>query len=180
MSDEQLNTAIDEVARTMTEGSLAGDAGFRRRVLARIESGGAPRRSWRPAFVLSPIAVTAAILIAVTFFHRPGPEGPASQTPPIVVAIPPRTAVPGSSTSGRQDAPPAPARLAEAPAARRPFGPGVLSSAPRLDLNDVASIAVAPLGVDPLAPDPIPIERLETIVPLVIAPLDITDQRREP
>ena len=49
MWDERVNTAIDEVARQMTEGSPAGSADFRRRVLARIESGeraaprGAPR-----------------------------------------------------------------------------------------------------------------------------------------
>src|SRR5258706_7719113 len=63
MSDEQLNTAIDEVARRMTEGSPAGDAGFRRRVLARIEAGDAPRARWRPLFVIVPFA--AAIVIAL-------------------------------------------------------------------------------------------------------------------
>jgi hypothetical protein len=36
----------------------------------------------------------------------------------------------------------------------------------------------APQGVDALVPDPIPIERLETIVPLVIAPLDSTEEQR--
>ena len=44
-----LNTAIDEVARQMTEGTPGDGAGFRRRVIARIEAAtrrdgaGAPR-----------------------------------------------------------------------------------------------------------------------------------------
>src|SRR5471032_2195607 len=63
MLDDELNTAIDDEARQMTEGSPA--AGLRHRVIARIESGDAPRRSWRAAFVLSPIAAAAAIAIVL-------------------------------------------------------------------------------------------------------------------
>jgi hypothetical protein len=167
MSDEQLNTAIDEVARQMTEGSPpAGDADFRRRVLARIESGDAPRARWRPLFVAVPLAAAVVIAVVVTR-SRPapvtaGPKGPAPQ-----------------DTVRRPD----------------PFGPGAAivqadpiipaAHAPRTATVGAApfdsridSIAVAPLGIDPLTPDPIPIERLETIAPIVVAPLDINDSSR--
>src|SRR5258708_32857440 len=69
MWDERMNSAIDEVAQQMTEGSPAAGADFRRRILARIEAGDAPRRSWRAAFGLSPIAVAAVIVIAVFVFR---------------------------------------------------------------------------------------------------------------
>src|SRR3954463_12298410 len=81
MSDELLDRAIDEVARQMTEGAPLSAAAFRDRVRARIERGDAPRRSWRAAFVLSPIA--AAIAIAVAAFVLRGPPPPAA---PLTVA----------------------------------------------------------------------------------------------
>src|SRR5207302_1165531 len=65
MSDERVNGAIDKVARQMTEAAPAGGAEFRRRVLARIDARETPRRSWRAAFVLSPIAAAMVIAIAV-------------------------------------------------------------------------------------------------------------------
>ena len=43
----------------------------------------------------------------------------------------------------------------------------------------VDSIDVAPLTVDALTHDPMPIERLETIAPMTVAPLDITDLQKE-
>jgi hypothetical protein len=64
-TDAELDRAIDVVARQMTEGSPAGRVDFRRRVLARIEAGHAPRASWRAAWVLPPIAVAAAIVMAI-------------------------------------------------------------------------------------------------------------------
>jgi hypothetical protein len=196
MSDEQLNTAIDEAARQMTDGSPAGDAGFRRRVLARIEAGDAPRARWRPLFVIAPLAAAIVIAVVVTRSRpapfvrgvpssteitagstgpaphetgrRPGPFGPGDRQ---------TVRGPAPSASARQEAARAPAKRAEATAARRPFGSGVSGTAPRLDPLD--AIAIAPLGVDPLAPDPISIERLGTSVPLVVAPLDsIEEQRR--
>jgi hypothetical protein len=82
MWDERVNIAIDEVAREMTEEAPAtDDADFRRRVLARIASDDEPRASWRAAFVLSPIAVAAAIVIAVFIVGRPAPVRPGVSQP---------------------------------------------------------------------------------------------------
>jgi hypothetical protein len=173
MSDEQLNTAIDEVARQMTEGSPAGDAGFRRRVLARIESGDAPRRSWRAAFVLSPIAVAAAIVISIVVARSwPAPLEPGVLSSTQITAGPKGPAL--HETARR----PGPSGPGDRQTVRRPgpFGPGLSGAAPHLDPID--AIALQPLGVDPLASDPIPTERLETIVPLVIAPLDSVEEQR--
>ena len=174
-----MNDVIDEVARGMTADVSDDTVAFRRRVLARVESGGAPRRTWRAAFVLSPIAVAAAIIIVafVVLGRRPGPFGPGAQgperpvpqTPPIVAASPPETAGP------KGPALQAAVNTAAQPAVRRP---GPEGPALQIDPNAVASIAVAPLAVDALAPDPIPIDRLDAVPPIVVAPLDITDTQR--
>lgn len=174
--------AIDEVARQMTGDAPPASADFRRRVLARIASNEAPRAPWRAAFVLSPIAVAAAIVIVVMFVRRPGPVGPGVSHPaPTVATAPSDMAGPkgptlqiasGQPSSVRRPGPFGPG------GSRRPgsFEPGVLEPAPQVD-----SIAVAPLVVGALAPEPIHIERIETITPVTVAPLEIiTDiQRRE-
>ena len=161
MWDEDVNTAIDEVARQMTEEVPPASADFRRRVLARIASNEAPRASWRATFVFSPIVLTAAIVIAVFIVGRPDPVRPGvSQLAGNTVRLKPDT-----TEAGR----------------RGSSGSGVSRPAPELDPIDVASIAVAPLAVGTLAPDPIQIERLDALAPIDVAPLEIiTDiQRRE-
>ena len=73
MKRDRLDSAIDEVARQMTEAPIAGAVDFRRRVLARIESGGGrdvgPRRAWRAAWVMSTLAVAAAFVLAFAVFR---------------------------------------------------------------------------------------------------------------
>src|SRR4051812_37520821 len=69
--DDALNQAIDEVARETTAAPVHEAAAFRRRVLARIESGDAPRRTWRASFVLTPIAAAAAIAMAMLAVRAP-------------------------------------------------------------------------------------------------------------
>jgi hypothetical protein len=181
MSDEQLNTAIDEVARRMTEGSPAGDAGFRRRVLARIEAGDPPRARWRPLFVVVPLAAAIVIAVVVTR-NNPGPFAPGAPASTPMMAGPKEPALRPVATSPTQTAP---VEIAGTTVRLRPdttddvrsqaLRPGELL-VPALPID---AIAVAPLGVDRLAPDPISIERLETIVPLAVAPLDsIEEQRR--
>jgi hypothetical protein len=178
---ERVNGAIDEEARRLTDGSPA--AGFRGRVLARIEAVETPRRSWRAAFVLSPIAAAAAIVIAVMWLGRPaGPALQVPQTPPIVAAGPTDPAGPKgpalqNATAANTAADRAVRRASPSGTAEGPKG-----SAPQngLDPNDVASIAVAPLVIDTLTPESIQIPRLDAVAPIGVAPLDITDQRREP
>jgi hypothetical protein len=194
MSDEPLNNAIDEAARQLTEGAPADAAAFRRRVLARIEAGDAPRRSWRAAFVLSPIAVAAAMVIAL--FVAPGfqsgdrgrllrqvqgtPSPSTTTAPQETVRLAPSpgsyggTRKPDTAEARGAPAPPLRSRAAGdravAPASR---GAGVIEPAAPPD-----SIAVAPLTVGAVSTDPIPIERLDTITPITIAPLDIIDLQR--
>jgi len=180
MSDERLNTAIDEVARRMTEGSPAGEAGFRRRVLARIEAGDAPRARWRPLFVAVPLA--AAIVIAVVVTR----SGPRPSGPDVPVAAPiaagPTGPAPQRAEAGHETGP-TPHLLAagdrQAVRPPRPFESGVSAAAPHLDpIDPIDTIAVAPLGVDSLTPDPISVEPLETIAPLAVAPLEAIEEPR--
>ena len=171
MSDESLNGAIDEVARQMTAGAAAGAAGFRRRVLARIAANEAPRRTWRPVFVLTPLAAAIAIAVAV-FISRDTVRVPpaATDAPTIAVAPPPAatTAIPV------KEEPASPIIAAEA---RRAEARGIVARAEADSPLD--PITVAPLTVDALTHDPNPIERLETPAPMTVAPLDITDPQKE-
>jgi hypothetical protein len=72
------------------------------------------------------------------------------------------------------------AHAAPDPVVRRPraLGPDVVTTAPALEPNTVASIAVAPLAVDTLSPESMHIEQLETVVPITVVPIDITDTSR--
>jgi hypothetical protein len=182
MSDERLNTAIDEVAKEMTSAAPGAVAHLRRQVVARIESGDS-RRTWRVTFLLTPIAAAAAIIVAlfVASERRPGSSGPGGMAGPVVQTLHP---LPAADAAG----PKRPALQMTPDAAPRPVlrqsdapGPDVVTTTAVLEPNAVASIAVAPLAVDTLTPESIHIEQLETIAPILVAPLDIIDsQRRDP
>jgi hypothetical protein len=183
MSDERLNTAIDEVAKEMTSAAPGAVADLRRQVVARIESGDSPRRTWRATFLLTAIAAGAAIIVTlfVARERRPGRFGPGGMAGPLVQTLHP---LPAADAAG----PKRPALQMTPHAAPRPVlrrseasGPGAATTTPVLEPNTVASIAVAPLAVDTLTPESIHIEQLETIAPILVAPLDIIDsQRRDP
>ena len=66
MKNEQFDSIIDEVAGAMTAGEPR--PGFTAEVMARIESGDAPRRTWRAAWVLAPLAAAAIVLALVRPF----------------------------------------------------------------------------------------------------------------
>jgi hypothetical protein len=171
MSDEQLNTAIDEVARRMTEGSPAGDAGFRRRVLARIETADAPRARWRRLFVVVPLAAAIAIAAAVFVSRDTVRVPPAATDAPTIAAAPPSAATAATPV-------------------REALASPIIAAAPRLaEAREVVAraeadsqidpITVAPLLVDTLTPESIQIPRLDAVVPIAVAPLDsIEEQRR--
>jgi hypothetical protein len=185
MWDEPVNDAIDEVARQMTEGAPTDATAFRRRVLARIDAGDAPRRSWRATFVLTPIGVAAAITIAVIVSRPAGPKGPAPQTHEAVGRLGssgPGVQAPATDAAGRHG----PA-LRAAVTVRRPgpSGPGVSRrpgpSGPNVSIREtIDPLKVAPLTLSALTADPISIEEMDAIAPLTLAPLDISDvQRRQ-
>jgi hypothetical protein len=73
MSDERIDATIDEVAREMTRGDVPPD--FRARVIARLERGDEKHWTWRPALVLSPLAVAAIVLLAVLVGRAPWRSG---------------------------------------------------------------------------------------------------------
>jgi len=179
MWDEPLNTAIDEVARQMTEGTPGDGAAFRRRVIARIEISDSPRRTWRASLVLTAVATAAAIIVALFIGRerRPSPFGPGGIAGPMVQTPPLRAA---DAAGPKGPALQTTAHAAPDPFARRPraSGAGVVTTTPALEPNTVASIAVAPLAVDTLSPESIHLEQLETIAPISVAPIDITDTSR--
>lgn len=182
MWDDELNTAIDDVARGMTEGSPAA---LRDRVVARIESGGAPQRSWRASFVLAPLAAAAAIVVAL-FIARSHTEVAPASAPAATVRLPPSpqdgfggTRKPDTTDAATAHPAPEPTDLGRlAPSPLRGFGgtrkPDTTDTARQLERLDVA-----PLAVGSLTPDPIQIEPLGAIAPMAIAPLDITDEPKE-
>jgi hypothetical protein len=181
-TDAGIDRAIDAVARQTTEGSPAGD--LRRRVLARIEAGQAPRANWRAAWVLSPVAAAAVIVMAIfvargfqprTVRLKPDATSPTVRLEPDATS--PTVRLKPDATSPtvrlRPDTTSRTVRL-KPDATNRAVAIAALA-APSLDL--------APLTVDALAPDSILLERLDTtlpitILPITVAPLDITDVQR--
>jgi hypothetical protein len=205
MLDDQLNAAIDEVARQMTDVAPREGAGFRRRVIARIEASDAPRRNWRAAFVLSPIAVAMAIVIAVMFVRRPVPLGPGNPADPDRLrqgygglAEPHAKAEgpaaqaqtqPDASGPARAEAARASARLAEAPATRRRFGPGIPigpgipapnGSAPEIAVLNVSPLQVDSIGVPAIETDSLQLQKLDAIAPIGVTPLGSPSEGDQP
>src|SRR5205823_1757588 len=153
---ELLDRAIDEVARQMTEGAPRG-AAFRDRVRARIERGDAPRRSWRAAFVLSPIAAAIAIAVAAFVLRgRTPPAAPRTAAQQIEPAPPLRELSTGAGVEPAPRPPDSTARALSAaattagrlPSRREPgLTDAIVELAPSVD-----SIAVAPLAVEAITP----------------------------
>ena len=196
MWDEHVDEAIDDEARRATDGLPS--AGFRGRVLARIEAHDTPRSSWRAAWILTPVAAAAAILIAVVVVHERGDRTTVRLKPDTTEASRPMSD-PGRvrlqpDPTDKPDATEKPDRThkpeptdtaAGVTVARRPApaAPPVASGFSRTSRDadaplPVDSIAVAPLTVDALTPAPIVIERLDAIAPIDVAPLDIPDVQR--
>jgi hypothetical protein len=183
MSDERFDAKIDEVAREMTQGDLPPH--FRAGVVARIQSGN--ERGWtlRPAWVLAPLAVAAAVLLAV-FVVR----GPWRSEQHVAQGV--RTQVPGdvglkserskpaieepSATETSQTLALVPPRLDTMTAVRlmpnATYDGGLASDlAPAsieiksLDVEAMEAMEIAPLGVD--AMESIDVPRLD------VAPLEV-------
>ena len=170
MSDERADAAIDEVVRELTAGEPGG--AFTARVLARIDADEAvtrTRATWRPAWVMSPLALAAAIVVAVAVFHV-GSTKPIRQPQP----------TPGAGNNGRTagvEAVPTVTdarRIAFRPPARR------LDTTSRLDSPhalEIDALALAPLDVvsirlneiEPLTS--IDLDQLHTIEPIAVTPL---------
>ena len=187
----EADRAIDEGARQMTAGEP--DIAFRARVLARIGSGATPRANVRAAWVLSPFAAAAAIAIAVFVARgvQPGERRKAPRAAP-AVAQTVASADRMPETPGLQDN----VRLtafAKASAVKKPdttdakvrLKPDTTyARVPEIDALAPPLLNVTSIDVAPMAPtDSIRVERLDTIAPITVAPLESSapanDQRPE-
>ncbi len=199
MNDRDLDTAIDVVSRQMTAGEP--DAGFRARVLARIESGFGSRDSgfgstdsgfgrWR--WAVGALGAAAMIVAAVFVFRNQAPAdrgtGPGVQTTQSAAssAAPARSAGPeGPDLQPRG----ATVRLPPSPLGGY-GGPGKADTTYREALKPASEIdALAPppltpftldvasIAVDALPPaDSIQLDKLEIITPIAVAPLGEGDR----
>jgi hypothetical protein len=182
MSDERVDATIDEVAREMTRGELPPD--FRDRVIARLERGDARHRSWRPALVLAPLAVTAVVLLAI-LVDRPArrSDGPADVRQDVRAQIPGDVAlkpmtIPGQAVGGlNTEVSRTPPRVSSAPDPRYARGADGGRSQIASDLAP-APIEITSLEVEAMEPTdvaPLSVDGMESIdVPgLDVAPLEV-------
>ncbi len=178
MLDEQpgqmgrVDRAIHEIARQITEG--APDAGFKARVLARIETRDDRSWSWRWVWALSPVAVAVAVTLAVLIGRapqvrlKPDPTYAPQVRLQADVTLPSGVVVSrpnGGSGGGPNRVRPMYQRLAYV--GRALSGPAAVS--------DFAPIDIEPLGVEAMDLTPLGIDAMESIeVPrLALAPLEV-------
>ncbi len=157
---------IDEAARQMTDAQPPAD--FRARVLARIAEGRGARRRWRAAWILPPIAATAAIVVAILVAR--GPREPA----PVAARLP-------SAPVAEMQAPQEPSRIEPAYAPQSGFGvtgkrPPRAITERAINTSDVEALAPPPLvapslAIATLTIDSIALEELETPARIAIASL---------
>ena len=178
MLDDQLDLAIDEIAREMTAGEPHGD--LRARVMARVETDawhGA--RRFQPGVWRGVFAAAALALIAVVTYH---------ETRSQVRLKPPVDQLGATARSGeRPDSQPPATRI---PATRIPVVPAFRSA---LTSRASKRVAIPPSPLDALAPAPLAVSPitasdldtpsidlppLDTIPPMAIAPLGDEGDRR--
>ena len=182
-------SVVDEVAREMTAGDAG--AGFRAHVMARIDAGERPRRSWSAAWLLSPLAAATVVLLAVALLRGPSarpvsreaqafrpagaahPQGEAKDRPQERLALQPTK----QTTAPSGHSPERPALQGLRLTSRRPA-----QQAPSaIDALAPPPIAVVPMGVERLqAADGIQIQPLDTIAPIAVAPLGVDDIQPDP
>jgi hypothetical protein len=174
MSDERLDLAIDraidEVARQMTEGQPPAD--FRAGIVARLDAGDRPRRFWPAAWVLSPVAVAAAIVLAI-FVARGfqprerGPERAALQPSPHSAVTQARPPVESERRTSASE-----------PARRRARQRGqTYAATTEIDALAPPRLDVPPLGVEALPTESIAVPQLDAIAPIAVEPLPTNDER---
>jgi hypothetical protein len=195
--NDRIDAAIDAVARHMTEGAPGAD--LRARVIARIRE---RRPVWRSAWVLSPLALAAVVLVAVALNHgwranradtrarearselsgRDGnSQASAPQTAPAGAAHPqepgPPVQVDAIPASPFVPQPVAERRHREKPDSVGPHPPAAAATIP----SDIDALAPPPLDVDSIAigrlarPEPLAVQRLE-ITSIALAPIGEGDR----
>jgi len=175
--EDRIAPAIDAVAREMTE--AAPDDGFRARVLARIDERRRP--AWRSPWVLSPIAVAAAVVLAVALrpehpIRREAGAPAAQSTSGPAARGDVSTGQPANTNRAEPErfAQSAPSVAASAAVTPEPGTARRNGTAAR----ETPASAPPPSDVNELAPPPIEIEtiavaRLARPEPLTLQPLDV-------
>jgi hypothetical protein len=178
ISDDRLDTLIDDVARRMTEGAPASE--LTSRVLQRIDERQQRRRGWRAVWVAAPIAAAAVVLIALQVLRLKPDAGDVLKevgaTGPSVVRLKPDAAeIPKpDATDTSSVVRPTPSTTAKPHAAEpkvaaaEPFSSVDGLAPPRLD---VIPLDVVPLDAGTTPPGSIELEQLETIAPIAVTPL---------
>ncbi len=193
MTNDELDRAIDEVAREMTSGEPDDGAMFRRGVLARIEREERSRRTGPAVWILAPIGTLAAIAAAVALLRPAAPTPAADPGRPIVspqssgaAMSPPRTA-PNPSPRADNRIVVDPMRGSGAVAATRIAvrAPDARPTAPPLDrLSLPAAFVIDPIAVEAIgiarlpAAEPIQVQRLDAITPIGVTPLGLNELPR--
>jgi hypothetical protein len=170
MLGERVDAAMDEVVRELTAGEPG--AAFTARVLARIDaeaSGTRTRPKWRAAWVMSPLALAAAIVVGAAVF-RGGSTKPVPHPQPTA----------GIEDNGRTAAVEAAPAVTDSARVAFQLPTRRLDTASRLDSPnglEIDALALAPLDVvsiklselEPLTS--IDLEQLHTIEPIAVTPL---------
>lgn len=193
MTNDELDTAIDEVAREMTSGEPHDGAVFRLGVLGRIERSEQSHRTRPAVWILAPMGAIAAIAVAVAFLRPATPTPSAdparhieSPQQPGAAMSQPRT---GPDTSPRADGRnivgPTPGTRAIAATRVAGRAPDARSTAPPLDrLAPPAALVVDPIAVEAIgitrlpAAEPIQVQRLDAITPIDVTPLGLDELPR--
>ena len=171
MRDEQIDSAIDDVARAMTAGEP--DAYLRARVLTRIAQ---PAPLVRPRIAWAAMAAAAAIVLAVLVFRGGRVEQTVPQVeiarvnPPIAPVRPMANTTNEPLVLLKADATNAAAKTASAAESAsevRALAPPAL---------DVESIAIAQLS----DPESIRLEHQQPIAPITLTPLGVDEQGERP
>ena len=165
---------IDDVARQMTDAQPPAD--FRARVLARIIEGQSPRSAWRAAWILSPVAAAALIVVAIFIARGVQPrdrqlDRGTNQTAgakPDTTVQRPLSPLEGFGVTG----PPSPPRS---------FG-GTAKADSTAAISEIDALAppwleVAALDVEALPTASIAVPQLDVIAPITVAPLATDDER---
>jgi len=175
MLGDEINRAIDDVAREMTAGEPRTD--LRARAMARIDPAGIiGAGQLQPGRSVGRAAVAAAAVVSLTVFAY-------REIRPLVRQLRPsgsgvsaaRQLSAGHGTPGpRMESPqnPIPVRPAIIEAARRvPARPGMAIAPSPIDQLAPPRIDVAPLAIDDLDSLPIDVPPLESIAPIAVVPL---------
>jgi len=155
MDDSALDRSIDEAARQMTAGEPSPY--LRARVLARLDD----RPRWRAAWIVAPMALGAAVVLALAVSYRSTPVRPEAPAPAVVASRgTAATAVEAAPASGTV----APSTTAPAGETRQPSARGTAADRP----SEIDALAPSELDVPSIA-----LTEMDPAESIQLPPLDV-------